>query len=72
MLLVMALEWEPCPKYSINFSIVSKICLDVLLWWKFLNTPSLRPHLYVLKLGMRGLVGMDQYVQEDNEGVIRV
>ena len=34
--------------------------------------PSLRPHLYVLKLGMRGLVGIDLDIQEDNEGVIRV
>ena len=30
------------------------------------------PHLYVLELGMRGLVGMDLDIQEDNEGVIRV
>ena len=30
---------------------------------EYLNTPSLRPHLYVLKLGMKGLVGVDQYIQ---------
>ena len=39
---------------------------------EYLNTPSLRPHLYVLRLGMRGLVRMDLDIQEDNEGVIRV
>ena len=39
---------------------------------EYLNAPSLRPHLYVLRLGMRGLVRMDLDIQEDNEGVIRV
>ena len=30
---------------------------------EYLNTPSLRLHLYVLKLGMMGLVGMELYIQ---------
>ena len=30
---------------------------------EYLNTPSLRPHLYVLELGMMGLVGMERYIQ---------